>query len=191
MKNNLSSIKALIVLATTFANGSICSQIDTYQNTFTADEWEMMTTADSIIAYRLDDMVNRAPLVLPTEIAKNKSFPDSLIDFRDIDRGTEYRTLMQRRLTDSEKKSLRFLFENPDSIYAEYPDQCIYAPGVGIKYFKGKERFYILMCFNCKIWALTRREAMYYFRFDESKREDIVQYAKILFPNDYAIQRLK
>ena len=163
---------------------------DTTLKTFSNGELEMMNTADSIVLYRLYDMstLHLLPTIIPPiDIEITGSSPD----FYDSDRDITYRKKAKRKMTLKEKKKLMRLITNPDSKLSDYINDCKFAPGAAIKFYKGKEIFYLLMCFNCDIWAFKRREAIYYIKFDKENRNELVDYAKKLYPDDYEFQLLE
>lgn len=163
---------------------------DTVSITFSKGELEMMNTADSVVLYRLFDMstLNKLPSIIPPiEIERTGSYPD----FYDSDRDIEYIKKARRELTIKEKRKLIEFITIADNKLSDSIIDCKFAPGAAIKFYKGKERFYLLMCFNCDVWAFVRREAIYYIKYGEGNRKELIDYAKSLYPGDYEFQLLK
>jgi hypothetical protein len=183
-------MKSLYALVIFICVGSCSLAQDTTVTTFSKGELEMMNTADSIVLYRLFDMstLHKLPSIIPPlEIERTGSSPD----FYDSDRGIAYRKKAKREMTIIEKKELLELLTYRDNKLSDSIVDCKFAPGAAIKFYKGKERFYLLMCFNCDVWAFKRREAIYYIKYSEGHRKQLVDYAKKLYPNDYEFQLLK
>lgn len=157
---------------------------------FTPDEKEMMQHADSVILYRLDDemsLLRVSPRAIPPNIMDLDNSP---FDFYNTDRKTDYLKVSKRKMTKVEMEQLMKFVDQSSTITSNPIDNCRFAPGAGIKFYKGKERFYLLLCFNCDSWAFSRREAMYYIRFGKDDRKKLIEYAKKLFPADREFQSL-
>jgi hypothetical protein len=194
--NKISAIALLIVLA---------SGIDSYgQNktkAYTSDELEMMKGSDSVKVFRLETMTEAIayPTALPDRVLEERIIEIVSEEFS-IEKNTEsfhetggeliYKDEFSRLMNESEINELLEFLTNSGRASTEVEFGCMFAPGAGIKFYKGNERFYVLLCFNCSIWAFQRREAMYYVKFDNKNRKELVKYAKGLFPNDLEFQLL-
>jgi len=194
--NKISAIALLIVLA---------SGIDSYgQNktkAYTSDELEMMKGSDSVRVFRLEKMTEAIayPTALPDRVLEERAIEIVSEEFN-IEKNTEsfhetgdgliYRDEYSRLMNESEINGLLEFLSNSGKASTKVESGCMIAPGAGIKFYKGNERFYVLLCFNCSIWAFQRREAMYYVKFDNKSRKELVKYAKGLFPNDLEFQLL-
>lgn len=170
--------------------GSCSLAQDTTLKTFSKGELEMMNTADSLFLYRLFDMstLHLLPRTIPPMEIERTGSPS---DFYDSDRGIAYGKKAKRKMSITEQKKLIELITKSDNKLSDSIKDCKFAPGAAIKFYKGKERFFLLMCFNCNIWAFKRREAIYYIKFGEGNRKELIDYAKKLYPDDYEFQLLK
>lgn len=169
---------------------------------YTADELAMMSNADSVKLFRLETMAEQPiyPTALPDRMIEEESisrlseeipFPDINESFADNGNRMDYDHSSNRSITVEELKRLLEFLSGSEKAESEVKSGCTFDPGAGIKFYNGNERFYVLLCFNCNIWAFERREAMYYVAFDPDKRKELVKFAKDLFPNDPAFQSIK
>lgn len=71
-----------------------------------------------------------------------------------------------------------------------YLKQCLFEPGVGLRYRKGMDELILLICFHCDDWEFQYRGNTTGEPFD-AIRADLVRLAKELFPKDPAIRALK
>ena len=95
-----------------------------------------------------------------------------------------------RKMTVYEEQSLKPFLLAKDSTNKVREANCKFAPGAGIKFFKGKKEFIVLLCFNCKVWAFEDENGMKYMRFSKQTEKELIEYAKKLFPNDIDFQKL-
>jgi len=195
--NKISAIALLIIMA---------SGIDSYgQNktkAYTSDELEMMKGSDSVKVFRLETMKEEIayPTALPDRVLEERTIEivseefqrkEITENFHETGDGLIYKDEFSRLMNESEINELLGFLSNSGMASNKVESGCMFAPGAGIKFYKGDERFYVLLCFNCSIWAFQRREAMYYVKFDDKSRKELVKYAKGLFPNDLEFQLLK
>lgn len=169
---------------------------------FTKNELWMMKNADSVKLFRLATMstVEVYPMAMPERIIIEdipdrdlygiSIDPENSENFYHLDDAMDYINESCRMMTSEETNELMGFLSHSGEKFSEPGSNCIFAPGAGIKFYNGNERFYVLLCFNCNIWAFTRREAMYYVTFNEKSRTQLVTYAKALFPHDLEFQLL-
>ena len=169
---------------------------------FTKNEIWMMKNADSVKLFRLATMstIEVYPMAMPErlvieDIPDRDMYgisldPENSESFYHRDDAMDYINESRRLMTAEETNELMGFLSSSSEKFSDPRYNCIFAPGAGIKFHKGDERFYVLLCFNCNIWAFTRREAMYYVTFNEKSRKQLVAYAKALFPDDLEFQLL-
>jgi hypothetical protein len=168
---------------------------------YTSDELEMMKDSDSVKVFRLETMTEAIayPTALPDRVLEERTIEivseefqrkEITESFHETGEGLIYKDEFSRLMTESEINGLLEFLSNSGRASTEVESGCMFAPGAGIKFYKGNERFYVLLCFNCSIWAFQRREAMYYVKFDNKSKKELVNYAKGLFPNDLEFQLL-
>jgi len=169
---------------------------------FTKNELWMMKNADSVKLFRLATMstVEVYPMVMPERLVIEdipdrdlygiSDDPENSESFYHLDDAMDYINESSRLMTTEETNNLLGFLSRSGEKFSIPQFNCIFAPGAGIKFYMGDERFYVLLCFNCNIWAFDRREAMYYVTFNDKSRKQLVAYAKALFPDDLEFQLL-
>lgn len=156
---------------------------------FTPGEWDLMQAADSVKLFRLRELNRYTPMAVPGYMYEQ-------VEFTFEGEGKLQREFYYEKARLMTAQEIQDLFpfisqQNKTNTAYQYQGKCRYEPGAGIKFYKGGQRFYLLLCFNCNVWAFERNKVMYYVDFDQNQRTALVKYAKQLFPSDIEFQGLK
>ncbi len=186
----------------------LCFSQKIQSQTFTKKELSFIKNADSARLVRWRDVKENVTSLLPSpHVFRYLSISEEAdkVDFNLMKNGAFYPT---RILTKAERDSVLYFAKSVPALKPVTVElECKIAPMCGVQFFKKGKIFVLLFCFNCDVWALNRNspgmefskkkirfKSFYqvnYVFFPKEQRQNLINFAKNLFPNDKTFMSLK